>query len=66
MNQKNLQIKDKNSENYLLSFQISGQKASETVGVVSIKVVLLAFLVQHENFKNNLLIYLFRRKSAIY
>ena len=61
MNQKNLQIKDKNSENYLLSFQISGQKASETVGVVSIKVVLLVFLVQYENFKNKSLIYLFRR-----
>ena len=66
MNQKNLQIKDKNSENYLLSFQISGQKASETVGVVSIKVVLLVFLVQYENFKNKSLIYLFRRKSTIY
>ena len=66
MNQKNLQIKDKNSENYLLSFQISGEKASESVGVVSIKVVLLVFLVQYENFKNKSLIYLFRRKSTIY
>ena len=51
MNQKNLQIKDKRVKITYYLFQISRQKASESVGVVSIKVVLLAFLVQYENFK---------------
>ena len=54
MNQKNLQIKDKRVKITYYLFQISGQKASETVGVVSIKVVLLSFLVQYENFKKTL------------
>jgi len=65
VNQKNLQIKDKNSENYLLSFQISGEKASESVRVSTWE-SFICLLDQYGNFKYNPLIYLFRRKSPIY